>query len=356
MVHYKSDVKMKNNLEEIVSPLLEWFQNEKRDLPWRHTKDSYKIWISEIMLQQTRVEAVKEYYQKFLKELPTIKDLAEVDEDRLLKLWEGLGYYSRARNLKKCAQIIIKEQKNSLPSDYEELLKLPGIGPYAAGSISSIAYGKKNPAIDGNVLRVMTRIFEDNRDIMKTKVRKDYFKKLQEIMPDNTRDFTESLMELGALVCIPNGTPSCENCPLSFLCQSYKHQTMLDYPTKKKTMERKIEEKTIIIFEYNGLYAIQKRLSKGLLASMYEFLNLEGFFSKEEIRKWLKNQKIVFDQIKELGNTKHIFSHLEWHMKGFLISCHKKENLDFIWANKEELENKYSIPNAYIKYLKNIIS
>ena len=347
MIHYKSDVKMKNNLEEIVSPLLEWFQKEKRDLPWRHTKDSYKIWISEIMLQQTRVEAVKEYYQKFIKELPTIKDLAEVDENKLLKLWEGLGYYSRARNLKKCAQTIIEAKKTSLPSDYEELMELPGIGPYAAGSISSIAYGKKNPAIDGNVLRVMTRIFEDDRDIMNAKVRKDYFEKLQEVMPDNTRDFTESLMELGALVCLPNGLPLCEVCPLSFLCQSYKHQTMLDYPTKKKESKRKIEEKTIIILEHNGQYAIQKRPSKGLLASMYEFINLEGFFSEKELIKWLKEQKIVYEQIEDLGNAKHIFSHLEWHMKGFLIICKKNENMNFIWANKKEFIVKCKIINFF---------
>lgn len=345
---------MNNELEVIVKPLLTWFQKEKRDLPWRHTNDSYKIWISEIMLQQTRVEAVKEYYQRFLKELPTLEDLAEVSEDKLLKLWEGLGYYSRARNLKKCAQAVIGQKKKELPRDYEELIKLPGIGPYAAGSISSIAYGQKNPAIDGNVLRVMTRLHEDDRDIMNPKVRKDYFNKLQKIMPKNTRDFTESLMELGALVCLPNGLPLCDKCPLSFYCQSYKNQTMLKYPIKKKEKQRKIEEKTIMIMEYHGLYALQKREDKGLLASMYEFINEDKKMNKEELVNWLKAQEISFERIEELGEAKHIFSHLEWQMNGFLITCKNKKE-KFIWASKEELLTKYSIPNAYSKYLKKIL-
>lgn len=347
-------MKKERNLQEIVEPLMEWFHKEKRDLPWRRTEDSYKIWISEIMLQQTRVEAVKEYYKRFLKELPTLHDLAKVEEDKLLKLWEGLGYYSRARNLKKCAMQLIENNQKELPRDYEALKKLPGIGPYAAGSIGSIAYHLKTPAIDGNVLRVMTRIHEDNRNIMKNETRKDYFQKLQKIMPDNTRDFTESLMELGALVCLPNGLPNCDKCPISFLCQSYLHQTMLNYPKKKQEINKKIEQKTIIILEYQNTYALQKRPETGLLASLYEFYNIPNHLSKIELEKHLKENQIEYQSITSLNSAKHIFSHLEWEMIGYLVKCQKKPKKRWIWASKEELKNTYSIPNAYIKFLKQI--
>ncbi|MCI8575337.1 MAG: A/G-specific adenine glycosylase [Bacilli bacterium] len=346
---------MNNNLNEIVDPLLNWFQKEKRDLPWRHTNDSYKIWISEIMLQQTRVETVITYYKRFTKALPNLKSLSEVEEDQLLKLWEGLGYYSRAKNLKKCAKIIIMNNKTELPRDYDSLLKLPGIGPYAAGSIGSIAYGLKTPAIDGNVLRVMTRLHEDDRDILNIKVRQDYYKKIQQIMPEDTRNFTESLMELGALICLPKGSPLCERCPVSFFCQSYHHQTMLNYPIKKKEIKRRIEEKTIIILQYQDYYAIQKRKANGLLASMYEFCNISYKLNEEELKKWLKKQKIIFQKVKDLGTTKHIFSHLEWQMNGFWVECRMKPEIDFFWVKKEELKTKYSIPNAYIKYLNKVI-
>lgn len=340
---------MKIELEKMVDPLLEWYQKEKRDLPWRHTNDSYKIWISEIMLQQTRVEAVIEYYERFLKELPDLESLAKVSEDKLLKLWEGLGYYSRARNLKKCAETLVENQQKYLPRDYEELKKLPGIGPYAAASIGSIAYHLKTPAIDGNVLRVMTRIYEDDRDIMKAQVRNDYFEKLAKIMPENTRDFTESLMELGALVCLPNGLPKCECCPLRFLCLAHIHGTMMDFPKKKKENKRKIEEKTIIVLEYENKIAIQKRPEKGLLASLYEFYNMEGIYSEEEIKEKLQKEIDIL-KIKPLGDSKHIFSHIEWHMTGFYISCKEMPKKTFTWVTKRELKEKYSFPTAFSKY------
>ncbi|MCI8394391.1 MAG: A/G-specific adenine glycosylase [Bacilli bacterium] len=340
----------KVELVKIVKPLINWYQKEKRDLPWRRTEDPYKIWISEIMLQQTRVEAVKEYYKRFIKEIPTLESLADIDEDKLLKLWEGLGYYSRARNLKKCAQEIIKNNMKTLPGDYNSLKSLPGIGPYAAGAIGSIAFHLKTPAIDGNVMRVMSRIHEDAREL-NLKVRQEYYQRLQEIMPNNTRDFTESLMELGALICLPNGSPLCNKCPLSFLCQSYHHHTMQNFPTKTKEKERKIVEKTILIFEYKGKYGIQKRSDSGLLASMYEFYAIDQKLNLEEIINKLSLKK---DEIKILGSAKHIFSHLEWHMEGYLIKCKEAPNLSLMWATKEEIKNKYSIPNAYLKYIKKL--
>lgn len=345
---------MNIDLEQIVKPLLKWFQKEKRDLPWRKTNDSYRIWISEIMLQQTRVEAVKEYYKRFLDELPTLKELAMVEEDQLLKLWQGLGYYSRARNLHKCAKILIEQGKTELPRDYEKLKKLPGIGPYAAASIGSIAYQLKTPAIDGNVLRVMTRIHEDSRYIMKQKVREEYFLKLSKIMPNNTRDFTESLMELGALICLPNGFPLCQSCPLSFICQSYKNQTMLQYPVKKKIEKRKREEKTILILEYKNKIAIQKRPDNGLLASLYEFESINEKLSLEELKKYLNQKKIKIMNINQLKEAKHIFSHLEWHMVGYHIICKILPEKEYLWVTKEELETKYSLPTAIMIYAKDL--
>lgn len=347
-------INMKQNLNKMTEPLLKWFDNNKRNLPWRETNDPYKIWISEIMLQQTRVEAVKEYYLRFIKEIPTIQDLANIEEDKLLKLWEGLGYYSRARNLHKCAKQLIANHQYELPRDYVELKALPGIGPYAAASIGSIAYNLKTPAIDGNVLRVMTRILEDDRDILNQKVRKDYFEKLKQIMPNDTRNFTEGLMELGALICLPNGEPKCDICPMNFLCQSYKNQTMMEYPKKKKEINRKMEEKTILILEYNNKIAIQKRPEKGLLASLYEFYSLNEPHSVESLKKELEKLEITYEKIIPLGKSKHIFSHIEWKMTGFYILCKKEIKKNFIWVTKEELQNHYSVPKAYSYYAKQI--
>lgn len=343
---------MELELQKIVKPLLKWYQISKRDLPWRHTTDSYKIWISEIMLQQTRVEAVKHYYETFIKEIPDLKALANIKEDKLLKIWEGLGYYSRARNMQKCAQLLIKENQKELPRCYEKLKKLPGIGPYTAASIGSIAYQLKTPAIDGNVLRIMTRIHEDDRNILDNKVRNDYFNRLSKIMPDDTRNFTESLMELGALICQPNGLPKCENCPINFCCKSYHHQTMLKFPTKRKEKTRKKEKKTVIIFEFENKIAIQKRPNKGLLASLYEFYNIDEHYTLREIKQLLEKKKIIFNKIENLGKNKHIFSHIEWDMIGYYINCEKLFRNDLKWVSKEELQEKYSLPTAFSYYAK----
>ena len=246
--------------EKDINALLKWYAKEKRDLPWRHTTDSYKIWISEVMLQQTRVEAVKEYYKRFLNVIPNIEALADIEEDTLLKLWEGLGYYSRARNLKKCAIEVKKRGLKSLPDNEAEIMSLPGIGPYTAGAILSIAYQKCVPAIDGNVMRILSRLFEDNRDMLNPKVRKEYTQLLQKFMkPEEARDFTESFIELGALVCIPNGKPKCSECPLHDICKSCKKNTMLEYPVKKEKIKRKIAEKTVYILECDS-----KKRKRGL--------------------------------------------------------------------------------------------
>jgi len=332
--------------------IIEWYQRNKRDLPWRHTKDAYKIWISEIMLQQTRVEAVKEYYERFLDQIPTIEDLAKVSDDKLLKLWEGLGYYSRARNLKKTAQLLITQEKKELPDTEEELLQLPGIGAYTAGAILSIAYLKPVPAIDGNVMRVLSRIYEEERDILNEKVRKEYYEILKKLMlsypPD---DFVQAFIELGALICLPNGEPKCEVCPLKNCCQAHKHHQEQKYPIKKAKKKRKIENKTVFLFQFDDKIALQKR-KEGLLAYMYEFPNINETLDLSNAKKYLKEQNILSNKIIDKGQYKHIFSHLEWHMQVYQVEL--KCSIDtYIWSTSEELNHKYSLPTAFSKIIEN---
>lgn len=201
--------------ENIAEPLLKWYDKNKRILPWRDKDNAYYTWVSEIMLQQTRVEAVKPYFARFIQELPDVAALAAAPEERIVKLWEGLGYYSRVRNMQKAAIQVMEEYDGRIPEDFETLLSLKGIGRYTAGAIASIAYGKKVPAVDGNVLRVYTRLTENHEDIMKQSVRKAVENELTERMPkDRPGDFNQAMMELGAVVCVPNGTAKCEECPL----------------------------------------------------------------------------------------------------------------------------------------------
>ena len=330
-----------------IKKLIKWNTENKRDLPWRHTKDPYKIWISEVMLQQTRAETVINYYTAFIKELPTIKDLAKVSEDKLLKLWEGLGYYSRARNLKKCAQEVIKLGLTNLPQEEEELKKLPGIGPYTAGAILSIAYQKQVPAIDGNVMRVLARVYEEKQSILENKVRKSYEETLQSLMPKNeTRKFTEGFIELGAKVCLPKKIPLCGQCPLQECCQAYIHNKVLEYPVKKVKTKRKIEEKTVLIFAYHKTYAIAKR-KESLLNGLYGFPNYSYKMSLEEITETLKEQNIN-GIIIPLEETKHIFSHIEWHMTNYLIELQEPPIKGHFYS-KEEILSKYSLPTAFRK-------
>lgn len=332
-----------------IEKLINWYKEEKRDLPWRHTSDSYKIWISEVMLQQTRVEAVKEYYKRFLRVLPDIESLANVEEDILLKLWEGLGYYSRAKNLKKCAKEVINLGLKELPKDKETLKNLPGIGPYTTGAILSIAYRKPTPAIDGNVIRILSRIFEDERDLLKTSVKEEYENLLNKFMTkENARDFTEGFIELGALVCLPNGNPICEKCPFQSICKSYKHHTMLNYPVKKEKTKRKIMSKTVYVLEYKGKYVVNKRVNDGLLKGLYELPNLDKVFTKEELKSYLKEKKYNIENIYDLGNFKHIFSHVEWHMTAYFVKLKTKPR-NISMYSKEEIETTYPLPTAFLK-------
>lgn len=343
----------------IVNPLLEWYARNKRDLPWRRDQNPYHVWVSEIMLQQTRVEAVKGYYARFLGRLPAVEDLAGVSEGELLKLWQGLGYYNRARNLKKAAQMIMQEYAGNFPEEYELLLKLPGIGEYTAGAIASIAFRKRVPAVDGNVYRIYTRLFADNSDITQGKVRKRIRDEIGNVVPeDHPGEFNQALMDLGASVCLPNGVPLCQSCPVAEWCIASKEGTMLAFPVKPEKKARRIEDRTIFLLEYQGKYLIQKRPEKGLLAGLWEFPSEEGKLSLEKIGPVLRKWGADLEQIEMLGSGKHVFSHVEWHMLGYLVHLQElKDDFDdkFVLADLEEIQNRYSIPSAFSMYLEKIL-
>ena len=345
-------------LQELREPLVEWYRQNKRDLPWRRQTNPYQIWVSEIMLQQTRVEAVKPYYERFLKELPTVKDLAEVEEDRLLKLWEGLGYYNRVRNMQKAAQQIMAEYHGEFPKTFEEIRTLKGIGNYTAGAISSFAYGQTKPAVDGNVLRVITRILADESDIMKQSTKSRLESCLEKVIPkDAASDFNQGLIELGAIVCVPNGEPKCELCPAKEFCRSRIEGKIGSIPVKTKAKDRKIEKRTVLIFRDGEKIAISKRESKGLLAGLYELQNESGHMTMEEVVKYSKKIGLMPIHIKELCSAKHIFSHVEWHMTGYEIRVDELEKTNkkgLLFIHPEEIRREYPIPSAFEKYMKYI--
>lgn len=354
---------MTHDYSEIVDYLLHWFDYNQRILPWRSNPKPYYVWVSEIMLQQTRVEAVKGYFERFLEGLPDIKALAEAPEEKLLKLWEGLGYYNRVRNLQKAAQVVMEQHGGELPADYDALLKLPGIGSYTAGAISSIAFGLPQPAVDGNVLRVCKRISGSMDDITKDKVKKELEADLRAIMPkDCPGDFNQSLMELGATVCIPNGKPLCEQCPVMHLCQAFKRNLTDVIPVKPAKKARKIEDRTILVIEHDHQFAIRKREGKGLLAGLWELPSLDGKYSILKIEEYFRD--LGFDQVvvEELTKAKHIFSHIEWHMVGYRIRLNElptaKQLGDekIFFASQHDVMNTYTLPTAFEAYRKAIES
>lgn len=349
-------------LDQAAEKLLEWYQLNKRTLPWREGNNPYYIWVSEIMLQQTRVEAVKPYFRRFLRELPGVKELAECPEEKLLKLWEGLGYYNRVRNMQKAAQLVVRDYNGILPADYEKLLALPGIGSYTAGAIASIAYGIPVPAVDGNVLRILSRIQADPSDIGKQSVKKKAEQRLRTLMADSAfsrehvyspGELNQAWMDLGAGICLPGGEPACASCPLKDLCEAHKRGTERDFPVKEKKLKRRMEDRTILLIRDGERIALGRRPEKGLLAGLYEFPNLEGHLTEEEALAWVEEKGLLSLQIRKLDPAKHIFSHVEWHMTGYLIRVASfegsmKEN--YILAEVRTVEEKYAIPSAYSAY------
>ncbi len=324
-------------MEQIVKPLLLWYDGHARVLPWREDNSPYRVWVSEIMLQQTRVEAVKPFFERFVRSLPDVQALAGCPEDRLLKLWEGLGYYNRARNMQKAARIIVQEYGGEFPADYETLLSLPGIGHYTAGAIGSIAFGIRMPAVDGNVLRVLSRVKASYEDILRQSVKTAMEQEVQKIIPaDRAGDFNQALIEVGAVVCVPNGRAKCKECPLAFCCQAKAQNIVEELPKKKAKKKRRMEDKTVLVLREGSRVAIRKRPSEGLLAGLYELPNLEGHLSEDEVLERIRGWGLSPIRILPLAGAKHIFSHVEWRMTGYAVSLEEAErvkNKVYFWTH-----------------------
>lgn len=326
----------------LTQPLLSWFSSHARYMPWREDPTPYHVWLSEIMLQQTRVSAVIPYYERFLAALPAVEDLAACDDDRLMKLWQGLGYYSRARNLKKAAQIIVSRFGGVFPSDLSDLLSLPGVGEYTAGAIRSIAFGIPSPAVDGNVLRVWTRINGDFSDIAAEETKRVCREQLETLIPrDDASRYTQGLMELGATVCLPNGAPECGACPAAEFCAARKQGWIDRLPVKTAAKPRRVERRVVYFFFSGHRVALRRRPARGLLSGLWEYpQEPEGF----DVSQWGINAA----DAGTFGPAKHIFSHVEWEMTSRVFDVPDGVLPEgFVWADLSQWEKQYAIPAAF---------
>lgn len=351
-------------LTKMVSPLLQWYDSHARILPWRENPEPYAVWISEIMLQQTRVEAVKPYFDRWMKKFPDLSSLANATEDDVLKLWEGLGYYSRVRNIHKTAKFVMENYGGSLPSSFSGLLALPGIGVYTAGAIGSIAFQLPVPCVDGNVLRVVARLTANTSDISTTIAKKQFTDWVTAMIPkERPGDFNQAMMELGATVCLPNGLPKCEVCPVSLLCEARLQGRVDKFPVKSGKAVRRLEKKTILVLlDETGKEprtALRKRPEKGLLAGLWEFPSLNGELTEVEINQVLHSYRLVSTQLVALRKAKHIFTHIEWEMSGYLVrveqktsgaDVREKESSELEWISLNQLEDQFALPSALKVY------
>lgn len=333
--------------------LLPWYERDRRALPWREDRDAYHIWVSEIMLQQTRVEAVKGYYARFLAELPTVQALAQCDDEKLHKLWEGLGYYSRVRNLKKAAQVIVSQHGGVFPQTYQELLALPGIGDYTAGAIGSIAFNLPTPAVDGNVLRVCARLTEDRSPIDLPETKKKVHAALAAIYPETAGDFTQALMELGATLCGPNWKPRCESCPCASLCLSHQRGTAETLPVKSPKKAKRQEERTVFIFSCDGCYALRKRPNRGLLAGLWEFPHVSGKLEVPQALEAAEYMGVGPRNLLRQVERKHIFTHIQWNLRGYYLEVAEKPDC-FRWFTGEEIRAQAALPTAFRQFWEEI--
>ena len=337
-------------LSEIPGPLLAWFAGHQRDLPWRRDREPYHVWLSEIMLQQTRVEAVKAYYIRFLDAAPDVAALAALPEDRLLKLWEGLGYYNRARNLQKCAKEIVA-RGGAFPRTKSELMRLPGIGEYTAGAIASICFDEPAAAVDGNVLRVCARLMNDERPSDTPAYKKELDAALSEVYPaGHCGDFTQSLMELGATVCVPNGAPHCPDCPLHALCRARKAGTALKLPVKLPKRGRRAEQRTVFLLRCGDLIAVRRRPSKGLLAGLWELPNVDRMLDEAGVGVWATGQGLGETELRRARDGRHIFTHITWEMRCYTLACERAVP-QFTWVTPDTLRGEVSLPTAFRQFL-----
>ena len=339
-------------LDALPGALIPWYRANKRELPWRADREPYHIWVSEIMLQQTRVEAVKGYYARFLQRLPDIASLAGCDDDELHKLWEGLGYYSRVRNLKKAAQVIIREHGGIFPQDHKSVLALPGIGDYTAGAICSIAFSQPTPAVDGNVLRVLARLRADEEPIDLPAVKKRVQGELAEIYPtDCPGEFTQALMELGATLCGPNWEPRCGECPCKDFCQG--RQEWQKYPVRLPKKEKKQENHTVFLLHCDGKWAIEKRPNKGLLAGLWQFPNESGHFTAEEAVQWAEERGLHPRNVERSIDRHHIFTHIRWDLRGWFLEVGDPAG-EYTWMTLHEIDEQAALPTAFRQFREEI--
>lgn len=340
---------METIYQQLPGALLPWYEVNKRDLPWRQDREPYHVWVSEIMLQQTRVEAVKGYYARFLEALPTVADLARCDDDTLHKLWEGLGYYSRVRNLKKAAQVIMTQYHGQFPSRYRQVRDLPGIGDYTAGAICSICFDLPTPAVDGNVMRLLSRLLLDDTPIDLPKQKRYVHDLLAQVYPPQAGDFTQALMELGATLCGPNRKPECESCPCREICAAYQRGDPEALPVKLPKRGRREEEKTVFIVCCDGCYALQKRPETGLLAGLWQFPNVPGKLRAQPGIQAARALGFSPKAITRQLDREHIFTHIRWDMRGLYLETDEKSP-GFTWLTREEINTQAALPTAFRQF------
>ncbi len=326
-----------------------WYQVHKRELPWREDRVPYHIWLSEIMLQQTRVEAVKGYYARFLEALPTIEALAKAPEEQLLKLWEGLGYYSRVRNLQKAARVILEAHGGQFPERHKDVLALPGIGDYTAGAICSIAFDQPTPAVDGNVLRLVSRLTADATPIDSPAYKKQVQQALGKVYPAQAGEFTQALMELGATLCGPNREPDCESCPCKDFCQGHALGIAKTLPVKLPKRPKRTEEKTVFILHCDGSYALEKRPDKGLLAGLWQFPEAPGKLALPQALETIASRGVTVHEVSRQVEKSHIFTHIIWEMRGIYLDVTNKAE-SFTWLTEQQIEETAALPTAYRQF------
>ena len=346
-----------NACRTVIPELLDWYDRNARKLPWRQTKDPYFIWVSEIMLQQTRVETVIPYYHRFLSKLPTIQDLAQAEDETLMKLWEGLGYYSRVKNMRRAAQEICQTNGGQMPCEYDQIRKLCGIGDYTAGAIASFAFGKPFPAVDGNVMRVAARLRDDSSNILQSQTKKETTAFIRDLMPlDDAARFNQAMIELGATVCKPTGMaggPDCEKCPFGRVCLARLNGHEFELPNRVPILKHKEEDRTVFKIWMGDKVAIQKRPDTGLLASLFEFPNASGKLDMAQAVRWLKQKGFSVIRMAEMPESKHVFTHLTWHMTAWsiLVSEDTVVPEGVLFVSNEELLSRYAVPKAFGAYI-----
>ena len=341
-------------LKQLSEPLLAWYDANRRILPWREEVSAYRTWVSEIMLQQTRVTAVLPYFTRFMAAFPTVEALAAADTDRLMKLWEGLGYYSRARNLQKAARIVTEQYGGQFPSTYEELIALPGIGDYTAGAILSIAFGKCVPAVDGNVLRVAARITGSRLDVLDAKNKKLFHSWMEEAMSSlRPGEYNQALMDLGATVCLPNGEPLCDACPARDFCAARQEGSQSALPVRAKKKEKRVEHLTVFLLLRCGAVALRQRPGEGLLAGLWEYPHVDGTLDETRAVRQLTDWGLMPHRWGKKVNARHEFTHIRWEMTGYILEVNGDGPAEWLWADGAE-RKKRAVPSAFARFTREI--